>query len=134
MFIIYYSANLCSLAGRYDNPIPTRCPGPHRCFKNSRARIWKRLWSPGIDSEESISPAYVACRAGTTNRFVVPACQAENRFLGSLKGLQIRALISTREILAPRELIHWKTVQEIPPYCTVQICVARIPCGGFFFQ
>jgi hypothetical protein len=58
---------------------------------DSRARICKRLWSPGIDSKELISPAYVACRAGTTNRVVVPARQAENRFLGSLKGLQIRA-------------------------------------------
>ncbi len=33
-----------------------------------RARICKRLRSPGIDSEESISPAYVAWLAGTTNR------------------------------------------------------------------
>jgi hypothetical protein len=57
----------------------------------TRARICKRLWSPGIDSEESISPAYVACRAGSTNRVVVPARQAENRFLGSMKGLQIPA-------------------------------------------
>jgi hypothetical protein len=57
------------------------------------ARICKRLWSPGIDSEESISPAYVACRAGTTNRVVVPARQSENRFFGSIKGLQIRALV-----------------------------------------
>jgi hypothetical protein len=32
------------------------------------ARICKRLWSPGIDSEESISPAYVAWRASTSNR------------------------------------------------------------------
>jgi hypothetical protein len=37
-----------------------------------RARICKRLWSPGIDFEESVP-------------------QAGNRFLGSLKGLQIRA-------------------------------------------
>jgi hypothetical protein len=59
------------------------------------ARICKRLWSPGIDSEESISPAYVACRAGTTNRVVVPACQPENRFLGSIKDLQIRAMYCT---------------------------------------
>ncbi len=57
------------------------------------ARICKRLWSPGIDSEESISPAYVACRVGTTNRVVVPARQPENRFLGSMKGLQIRARV-----------------------------------------
>jgi hypothetical protein len=41
---------------------------------------------------ESIPPAYVAWRAGMSNRVVVPACQARNRFLGSLKGLQIRAL------------------------------------------
>jgi hypothetical protein len=33
-----------------------------------------------------------ACRVGTTNRAVVPASQAGNRFLGSLKGLQIQAL------------------------------------------
>jgi hypothetical protein len=34
----------------------------------SWARICKRLWSPGIDTEESISPTYVAWRASTTNR------------------------------------------------------------------
>jgi hypothetical protein len=61
-------------------------------YRPARARTCKSLWSPGIDSEESISPAYVACRVGTTNRVVVPARQAGNRFLGSLKGLQIRAL------------------------------------------
>jgi hypothetical protein len=43
------------------------------------------------DSMDSIPPAYVAFRAGTSNRVVVPARQAGNRFLGSLKGLQIRA-------------------------------------------
>jgi hypothetical protein len=36
--------------------------------------------------------AYVAWRAGTTYRVVIPVRQAGNRFLGSLKGLQIRAL------------------------------------------
>ncbi len=56
-----------------------------------RARICKRLWSPEIDSKESIQPAYVAWWAGTTNRVVVPARQAGNRFLGSFKGLKIRA-------------------------------------------
>ncbi len=54
----------------------------------ARARICKRLWSPGIDSEESIPSAYVAWRASTTNRVVVPTHQAGNRFLGSLKGLK----------------------------------------------
>ncbi len=28
--------------------------------KSTRARICKRLWSPGIDSEESTPPTYVA--------------------------------------------------------------------------
>ncbi len=60
--------------------------------ENTRARFCKRIRRPGIDSEESIPPAYVAGRAGTTNRVVVPARQAGNRFLGSLKALQIRAL------------------------------------------
>jgi hypothetical protein len=35
---------------------------------------------------------YVAWRAGTTNSVVIPSRQPENRFLGALKGLQIRAL------------------------------------------
>ncbi len=52
------------------------------------ARICKRLGIPGIDFKELIPPAYVACRAGTSN-WVVPACQAGNRFLGSFKALQI---------------------------------------------
>jgi hypothetical protein len=57
-----------------------------------RARICKHLMSPGIDSKESIPPAYVAWRAGTSNRVVIPARQAGNRFLGSL-ALQIRAMV-----------------------------------------
>ncbi len=51
-----------------------------------RAQICKRLRSPGIDSKESIQAAYVAWRPGTSNRVLVPARQAGNRFLGSLKG------------------------------------------------
>ncbi len=65
----------------------------------SWARICKRLCSPGINSEESIPPAYVAWRAGTKNWVVVPARQAGNRFLGSTNGLQIRALYSTLLII-----------------------------------
>ncbi len=40
------------------------------------ASICKRLRSPGIDSEKSTPPGYVAWRAGTTNRVAVPARQA----------------------------------------------------------
>jgi hypothetical protein len=39
--------------------------------KKPRARICKRLRSPGIDSKESIPPAYVAWRAGTTTLFLL---------------------------------------------------------------
>ncbi len=63
-----------------------------RCLQlQTLAPICKQSWTPGIDSEESISPAYLAWRASATNRVVVPARQAGNRFLCSLKGLQIRA-------------------------------------------
>jgi hypothetical protein len=61
-------------------------------FFAARACICKRLWSPGIDSKESMPLAYVAWRAGTKYRVVVPVRQAGNRFLASFKGLQIRAL------------------------------------------
>jgi hypothetical protein len=36
-----------------------------------RARIFKRLWSTGIDSKERIPPAYVAWRAGTITLFLL---------------------------------------------------------------
>jgi hypothetical protein len=57
----------------------THCKaGPHRIgIHNTRVRICKRLWNPEIDSEESIQLAYVAWRAGTTNRVVVPARRLE---------------------------------------------------------
>jgi hypothetical protein len=42
-------------------------------------------------AKESIPLAYVAWRASTSNRVVVLARQAGNRFLGLLKVLQIRA-------------------------------------------
>jgi hypothetical protein len=64
-------------------------------YRTPRARISKLLWSPGIDSNESIPPAYVAWRAGTTNKVVAPVRKAGNRFMDSLKGLQMRALQAT---------------------------------------
>jgi hypothetical protein len=70
------------------------------------ARICKCLWSPGIESEESISLTYVAWRAGTKNSVVVPARQAGNRFLVSLKALQIRALFSDSCGLIVQIVLH----------------------------
>ncbi len=52
--------------------------------------IASNLWSPGIDSKKSIAPAYLAWRAGTSNKVVIPPRQAGNRILCSLKALQIR--------------------------------------------
>jgi hypothetical protein len=45
------------------------------------ARICKRLRSPGIGSKESIPPAYVAWRAGTTTRAGIfkQSVEARNR-------------------------------------------------------
>jgi hypothetical protein len=60
-------------------------------YRPARACICKRFWSPGIDAEELIPPAYVAWRASKTNTVVIQGRQAGNRFLGSLKVLQIRA-------------------------------------------
>jgi hypothetical protein len=54
----------------------------------------KLLRSPGMDSKESILPAYLAWWAGTSNMGCRTARQSGNRWLGSLKGLQIRALYS----------------------------------------
>jgi hypothetical protein len=68
---------------------PTPPPPAQHC-----ARICKRLRRPGIDSEESVPPSYEAWQAGPTKRVIVPARQAGNRFLGSLKGLQIRVQAS----------------------------------------
>ncbi len=38
-----------------------------------KARIFKPLWSPGIDSKELIPPVYVAWRAGTITLFLLGA-------------------------------------------------------------
>ncbi len=45
---------------------------PHSELLNlSRARIFKHLWSPGIDSKEPIPPGCVAWRAGTITLFLL---------------------------------------------------------------
>ncbi len=66
-----------------------------------RAQICKRKPRnrfQGINSESiprnRFRQGYVAWRAGTSKRVVVSARQSGSRFLGSLKGLQIRAQVS----------------------------------------
>ena len=73
--------------GPVRQPYSYSVPSPYRLFKNS---------STGMDSMEWILPAYVDSRAGTTSRVVVSARQAGNRFLGSIKGSQIRAQNSAK--------------------------------------
>jgi hypothetical protein len=53
-------------------------------FSFSRARIYKFLRSPRVDSKEPIPSAYVAWRAGTTT----PIC---SRFLAPTDSLKIPA-------------------------------------------
>jgi hypothetical protein len=38
------SASLCSLAGRYDNPISYSVPSPHRLFKNSSTGFYRHIF------------------------------------------------------------------------------------------
>jgi hypothetical protein len=52
---------------------------------SKKSRDTVPLRSQGSDSNESIPPAFVAWRTGTSNRVVVPAHQVGNRFLGLLK-------------------------------------------------
>ncbi len=52
---------------------PVQRQHPYLTYRPARARICKRLRSPVIDSNESIPPAYVARRASTSNRVVVPS-------------------------------------------------------------
>ncbi len=91
-------------------------------IEKTLGRICKRLKSPGIVSKpEPVfvnvlgidSAAYVAWRAGSTNRGLIQARKAGNRFLGSLKGLQIRALCC-----AP--IIHLHTVSVSVPFIALK--------------
>ncbi len=68
--------------------------------RGEEGMIWNEMeatgWSEPVfvnvyGAQESIPPAYVVWQAETTKRVLEPARQAGNRFLGSLKGLQIRA-------------------------------------------
>ncbi len=58
--------------------------------------IWPSPFKKALSTttKESILRAYVVWRTGSSNRVVVPARQAGNPFLGSLKGLQIRAQVT----------------------------------------
>ncbi len=61
-------------------------------LKEDRACIFKRLWSPGIDSKEWTSLAYVAWRAGTITPF-------PTRFLAPIYCLKIPAQVGSGDTL-----------------------------------
>ncbi len=100
-----------------------------------RARIFKRLWSPGIDSKERIPPAYVAWRAGTITLFLLGP-NPHRLFKNS----------SSDYFWTEEESIRWggwahyaeksteqKTIQ-IGPIVLVHLCVAQLifGCKPFF--
>jgi hypothetical protein len=78
------SASLCSLAGRYDNPIPTRCLAPIDFLKIPPLVIQhslRILRSPGIDSQ----PGELVRQPSTTfwpagARICKPFKEPKNRF------------------------------------------------------
>jgi hypothetical protein len=102
--------------------------------KRTEVVFLKLLWSPGIDSKELILPAY-ALRAGAhicrclrrpgidseepvrQIGLLLHARQAENRFLGSLKGLQIRALYNN----------------PIPAQFLVPLDFSKVPAPCWYF-
>jgi hypothetical protein len=73
VFILKFSTCCCN-TNLGDYYLTMSCYLSFLCFKVTLRRI--TVW-----------------QAGTSNRAVVPARQAGNRFLGSLKNLQIRALL-----------------------------------------
>jgi hypothetical protein len=79
-----------------------------------RARICKRLWSPRIDSEDSIPPAYVAWRAAV--RQIGLSYRPARLGIDSwapLTGLQIRALDGIWRPQADRQLTEDRCSQAI---------------------
>ncbi len=56
------SSSLCSLAGRYDNPIPHRCLAPHRLFKNSSSADWWNWLDWKTREERWVGLRMIACR------------------------------------------------------------------------
>jgi hypothetical protein len=99
------------------------------------AQICKRLRSPGIDS------ASLCSLAGMSNTVVIPAHQTVNRFLGSLKGLQIWAQGSLQSswllFLAPslggrvgkRQRVVWQQSGECPGVRGVLVCLTKTKRG-----
>ncbi len=80
-------------------------------------------------AQESIPPANVAWRAGTSNWVVVPAHQSGNRLLGSMEGLQFRAQvfkdfvheIYSKRYMSIEEGLMWDTIKKISFFLILEI-------------
>ncbi len=69
--IMAHQGNCLVSAGNLEQSVGARNRvGIRMSYKSARARIFKRLWSPGIDFKESIPPVYVTWRAGTITLFL----------------------------------------------------------------
>ncbi len=90
------------------------------------ARICKRFRSPEINSEESFPPAYVAWRDGKSNRVVIPAHQAGNRYLGFLKGLKIRALFYFAPPTPPPPVVKINRPPNMQSLLCVCVCLSSV--------
>jgi hypothetical protein len=78
----FYACVYCSM---YNVLCTADFTAKRRTGDGNRARIFKRLWSPGIDSKECIPLACVAWRAGTITLFL------PTRFLAPIDCLKIPA-------------------------------------------
>ncbi len=68
---LYYICRKINLNFRFLNKSANVPPPPPILYFSLCAGVFKLLRSPDIDSKESIPPAYVAWRAGTTTLFLL---------------------------------------------------------------
>ncbi len=97
--VLYSSFRHCFICRPSDSTVS------EDAVSETRARIFHRLWSPGIDSKELIPPAYVAWRAVTITLFLLGS-QPHRLFKNSSSG-QLRLLHCLPDALTVRlDLIH----------------------------
>ncbi len=70
---------------------------------------------------------YSLWRAGTSIRIVLPARQAGNRFLGSLKSLQNRALMSLNSKVGFQR--NNKKYKNNPKFMRLKMCLLKDPAA-----
>ncbi len=130
-------------------PLPRqKWKGKHNAV-TSRARIFKRLRSPGIDSKEWIPPAYVAWRAGTINLFLLGAYSPHRLFKNSssVANQTMPCWLEGEGVKTTENKIHWPPLQctqhlhkgsefssyDVPfPLCKLYLLKFKICLYSFF--